>query len=152
MGHVCWLLLLSVTRPLSEAVHCRAVTPVISRHGGVKRSMLGRRGGCGRREERASALCGQIGESPCGEGQFVLGNKSRNKMRHSLPSAIAVVTNAHGSIPDKSFLLLGELISESLLSKFRINVKKPQRENNASCIEKIGKTHHPANYKSGPPF
>lgn len=91
------------------------------------KSVLGRRGGCGRREERASALCGQIGESPCGEGRFALGNKFRKKMRHSLPDARAVVTNAHGTIPDKSFLLLGELISESLFSQFRINVRKKKR-------------------------
>lgn len=73
-------------------------------------------------------MCGQIGESPHGEGRFALGKKFRKKMRHSLPDAKAVVTNAHGSIPGKSFLLLGELISEAQFSKFRINVKKKKEK------------------------
>lgn len=148
MGHVCGLLLLSITRRLSEAVHCQAVTPRISRHAGVNRSMLGRRGGCRRGEERASALHGQTGESPRGEGRFVLGKKFRKKMRHSLPSAKVVVTNARGSISGKSFLLLWEFISESLFSKFTINVKKKEEcfthgensENSSSCKLKIRPT------------
>lgn len=50
------------------------------------------------------------------------------KMRRSLCSTKAKLTIAHGSIPNKSFLLFGELILESLFSKFRINVKTKCKE------------------------
>lgn len=152
-----WLSLLaaalSITRRLSETIHYQALIPWdfqicmgLKKLRGVReKRRLWKRRGEGLCSVWADGIC------TCGKGCSVLKSKLRKKMKHTFPIAKAVVTNAHGSIPDKSFLILWELISESLFSKLRINIKRKKKRRFHAWI-KERKIIILQNCKSGPAF